>query len=199
MTMQGRAMQWQSRRGQSDDSTWEGDATTDHARAIGKQHMRKQYNDWAGEAIQQQQEHRERRGWNKIQWGQDERTVTFWVNVWLICFTILNPYLWCRKYDWNKCRIWCGASHGVILGYGDLDIVGFRSVKVPSVRSILYSTTWWVKDCRTYHGWLNWGLDCDTIHITNLSWKDWNRCQMTRLFFRPDMFLGYVLSFVRQS
>ena len=43
-------------------------------------------------------------------------------------------------------------------------IVGFMRVKVLSVRSILYSTTWWVKDCGTYHGWLNQGLDCDTIH-----------------------------------
>jgi hypothetical protein len=31
-----------------------------------------------------------------------------------------------------------------------------------------------------------------TPHITNLSGKDSNRCQMTRMFFRPDMFLGYV-------
>jgi hypothetical protein len=43
-------------------------------------------------------------------------------------------------------------------------IVGFRRVKVPSVRSILYSTTWLFKDCGSYHGWLNRGLDCDTIH-----------------------------------
>jgi len=32
-----------------------------------------------------------------------------------------------------------------------------------------------------------------------LSGKDSNRCQMTRMFFRPDMFLGYVLSFVDEA
>jgi hypothetical protein len=35
-----------------------------------------------------------------------------------------------------------------------------------------------------------------TTYITNLLGKDSNRCQMTRMFFWPDMFLGYVLSFV---
>ena len=30
-----------------------------------------------------------------------------------------------------------------------------------------------------------------TPYTTNLSGKDSNRCQMTRMFFRPDMFLGY--------
>ncbi len=34
-----------------------------------------------------------------------------------------------------------------------------------------------------------------TPYITNLLGKDLNRCQMNRLFFWPDMFLGYVLSF----
>jgi len=29
-----------------------------------------------------------------------------------------------------------------------------------------------------------------TPYITNLSGKDSNRCQMTIMFFRPDMFLG---------
>jgi len=38
-----------------------------------------------------------------------------------------------------------------------------------------------------------------TPYITNLSGKDLNRCQMTRIFFWPDMFLGYVLSFLRRS
>jgi len=38
-----------------------------------------------------------------------------------------------------------------------------------------------------------------TPYITNLSGKDLNRCQMNRMFFWPDMFLGYVLSFVRRS
>ena len=38
-----------------------------------------------------------------------------------------------------------------------------------------------------------------TPYITNLSGKDSNRCQMTRMFFRPDMFLGYVLSFVDEA
>ena len=33
----------------------------------------------------------------------------------------------------------------------------------------------------------------------NLLGKDSNRCQMTKKFFKPNMFLGYVLSFVRQS
>jgi hypothetical protein len=31
-----------------------------------------------------------------------------------------------------------------------------------------------------------------TPYITNLSGKDLNRCQVTRMFFRPNMFLGYV-------
>jgi hypothetical protein len=43
-------------------------------------------------------------------------------------------------------------------------IVGFNRVKVPSVRSIPYSTTWWVEDRGTYHGWLNRGWDWHTIH-----------------------------------
>jgi len=38
-----------------------------------------------------------------------------------------------------------------------------------------------------------------TPHIANLSGKDSNRCQMTRMFFRPDMFLSYVLSFVDEA
>jgi len=38
-----------------------------------------------------------------------------------------------------------------------------------------------------------------TPHITNLSGKDSNRCQMTRMFFRPDMFLSYVSSFVDEA
>ncbi len=38
-----------------------------------------------------------------------------------------------------------------------------------------------------------------TPYITNLSEKDSNRCQMTRMFFRPNMFLGYVLSFVDEA
>jgi hypothetical protein len=38
-----------------------------------------------------------------------------------------------------------------------------------------------------------------TPYIKNLSGKDSNRCQMTRMFFRPDMFLGYVLSFVDKA
>jgi len=39
-----------------------------------------------------------------------------------------------------------------------------------------------------------------TPYITNLSGKDSNRCQQTtRMFFRPDMFLGYVLSFVDKA
>ena len=38
-----------------------------------------------------------------------------------------------------------------------------------------------------------------TPHITNLSGKDSNRCQMTRMFFRPNMFLSYVLSFVDKA
>jgi len=78
-------------------------------------------------------------------------------------------------------------------------IVGFRRVKVPSVRSIMYSTTWWwVKD----RG-LNMGDSIGdlivTPHITNLSGKDTNRCQMRWMFFWPDMLLLYVLSFVRRS
>ena len=39
----------------------------------------------------------------------------------------------------------------------------------------------------------------ETPYITNLLGKDSNRCQMTRMFFRPDMFLGYVLSFVDKA
>ncbi len=38
-----------------------------------------------------------------------------------------------------------------------------------------------------------------TPYITNLSGKDSNRYQMTRMLFRPDMFLGYVLSFVDEA
>jgi hypothetical protein len=38
-----------------------------------------------------------------------------------------------------------------------------------------------------------------TPHITNLSGKDLNRCQMTRMFLRPNMFLSYVLSFVDEA
>jgi len=38
-----------------------------------------------------------------------------------------------------------------------------------------------------------------TPYITNLSEKDSNRCQTTRMFFRPNMFLGYVLSFVDEA
>jgi len=38
-----------------------------------------------------------------------------------------------------------------------------------------------------------------TPYIANLSGKDSNRCQMTRMFFRPGMFLGYVLSFVDEA
>jgi len=38
-----------------------------------------------------------------------------------------------------------------------------------------------------------------TPYITNLSEKDSNRCQMTRMFFRPYMLLGYVLSFVDKA
>jgi hypothetical protein len=30
----------------------------------------------------------------------------------------------------------------VVPGHGDLDIIGYRRIKVPLVRSILYSTTW---------------------------------------------------------
>jgi len=37
-----------------------------------------------------------------------------------------------------------------------------------------------------------------TPYITNLLGKDLNRCQMTKIF-RPDMFLGYVLSFVDKA
>jgi hypothetical protein len=48
--------------------------------------------------------------------------------------------------------------------WGPVYIVGFKRVKVPSVRSIPYSTTWWVEDCGTYHGWLNRGRDWHTIH-----------------------------------
>jgi len=36
-----------------------------------------------------------------------------------------------------------------------------------------------------------------TPYITNLSGKDSNICQMTRMFFMPDIFLGYILSFLR--
>jgi hypothetical protein len=44
-------------------------------------------------------------------------------------------------------------------------IVGFRRVKVPLIRLILYPTLLPdEKDCETYHGCLNRGLDCDTIH-----------------------------------
>ena len=43
-------------------------------------------------------------------------------------------------------------------------IVGFRKVKIPSIRSILYSNTWWVKDRGTYHEWLNQRLDWHTLH-----------------------------------
>ena len=42
---------------------------------------------------------------------------------------------------------WLRVKPRVVPGHGDLDIyiVGFhRRVKVPSIRSILYSTTWWV-------------------------------------------------------
>jgi len=38
-----------------------------------------------------------------------------------------------------------------------------------------------------------------TRYITNLSGKDSKRRQMTRMFFRPDMFLGYILSFVDEA
>jgi len=38
-----------------------------------------------------------------------------------------------------------------------------------------------------------------TPYITNLSGKDSNKCQMTRMVFRPDMFLGYVFSFVDEA
>ena len=38
-----------------------------------------------------------------------------------------------------------------------------------------------------------------TPYITKLSGKDSNRCQMTRMFFSPDMFLDYVLSFVDEA
>jgi len=38
-----------------------------------------------------------------------------------------------------------------------------------------------------------------TPYIANLSGKDSNRCQMTRMFIRPDMYLGYVLSFVDEA
>jgi hypothetical protein len=38
-----------------------------------------------------------------------------------------------------------------------------------------------------------------TPYITNLLGKDSNRFQLSRMFFRPNMFLGYVLSFLRQS
>jgi hypothetical protein len=38
-----------------------------------------------------------------------------------------------------------------------------------------------------------------TPYITNLSGKDSNRCQMTRMFFRPDMFLGFVYLFVEKA
>jgi hypothetical protein len=38
-----------------------------------------------------------------------------------------------------------------------------------------------------------------TPYITNLSGKDSNRCQVTRMFFRPNMFLGYVLSFLDKA
>ena len=43
------------------------------------------------------------------------------------------------------------------------------------------------------------GDSLETPYITNLLGKDLNRCQMTRMFFRPDMFLGYVLSFVDEA
>jgi hypothetical protein len=36
-------------------------------------------------------------------------------------------------------------------------------------------------------------------YITNLLGKDLDRCQMIQMFLWPDMFLSYVLSFVRQS
>ena len=39
----------------------------------------------------------------------------------------------------------------------------------------------------------------ETPYITNLLGKDLNRCQMTRMFFRPYMLLGYVLSFVDKA
>ncbi len=60
-------------------------------------------------------------------------------------------------------------------------IVGFRRVKVPSVRSILYSTSWWVKDRGTYHGWLNRGLDCDTIHHKLVGERSWQMSDDTNV------------------
>jgi hypothetical protein len=78
-------------------------------------------------------------------------------------------------------------------------IVGFMRLKVLSVRTIPYSTTWqWVKDCGTYHGWLNRGLDCDTIHH-KLVGERFEQMSNDKNVFRPDMFLGYVLSFLRWS
>ena len=47
-----------------------------------------------------------------------------------------------------------------------------------------------------------WDLPWDSIvtpHITNLLGKDPNRCQMTRMFFTPDMFLGFVYLFVEKA
>jgi hypothetical protein len=38
-----------------------------------------------------------------------------------------------------------------------------------------------------------------TPYITNLLGKDLNRRQMNRMFFWPDIFLGYILSFLRQA
>ena len=43
------------------------------------------------------------------------------------------------------------------------------------------------------------GDSIETPYITNLSGKDSIICQMTRMFFRPDMFLDYVLCFVDEA
>jgi hypothetical protein len=75
------------------------------------------------------------------------------------------------------------------------------SVKVLSVRLILYSITLLPDELRVAGLTMSDSIrdSIVTPYITNLSGKDSNRCQMTRMFFRPDMFLGYVLSFLRHS
>jgi hypothetical protein len=92
----------------------------------------------------------------------------------------------CHCDRWLLCRTRSWGS-----GY----IVGFhRRVKVPSVRSILYYHLMsLVIVGLTIHGWLNWGLDWDTIQNkpvgdafgTDVSWHDVSRCvPLARHVFR---------------
>ncbi len=108
-----------------------------------------------------------------------------------------NVVRWCGKRKWRsevwqkeqKLRRKCHSKHPDKLNQNDCRtrswgpgyIVGFRRIKVPLVRLILYSTTWWVKDRGTYHGWLNWGLDCDTIHHKLVGERSWQMSNDTNI------------------